>query len=384
MIRMLLNRACVKTDSAQSLPLAVLSSVFVCTASLLLLTVQASIVLAQSESTPPPFPPPGKLVDVGGWRLHLNCTGEARPSQPTVILESGLGDFSVEWSLVQPGVAAFARVCSYDRAGDGWSDLGPHPRTMRQIVYELHTLLDNAGVKRPLVLVGHSYGGWLVRLYASSYPAEVVGMVLVEAGAGNPWRKLPDGKLVRSSDLATGRPIPAVKLSGPLRVSDIPPDALSQMRAGIAQLVKRPNEPPRNKLPADAQRMRAWALAQESGEEGLAVDAAHMIAITHSGTPQALEWNEKGLALARQSKFAKAQALVPAMHNNMAWDLHDLKRYDEALVAFRSAQEEWTKRGKPRQIQVAKWSVAQCLRSLKRDEEAAVIERALEAEGFKP
>jgi pimeloyl-ACP methyl ester carboxylesterase len=100
---------------------------------------------------------------------------------------------------------------------------------MRQIVYELHTLLDNAGVKRPLVLVGHSYGGWLVRLYASSYPAEVVGMVLVEAGAGDPWRKLPDGKLVRSSDLATGRPIPAVKLSGPLRVSDIPPDALSQM-----------------------------------------------------------------------------------------------------------------------------------------------------------
>ena len=262
MIRMLLNRGFVKTDSARSLPLAVLSSVFVCTASLLLLTVQASIVLAQSESTPPPFPPPGKLVDVGGWRLHLNCTGEARPSQPTVILESGLGDFSVEWSLVQPGVAAFARVCSYDRAGDGWSDLGPHPRTMRQIVYELHTLLDNAGVKRPLVLVGHSYGGWLVRLYASSYPAEVVGMVLVEAGAGNPWRKLPDGKLVRSSDLATGRPIPAVKLSGPLRVSDIPPDALSQMRAGIAQLVKRPNEPPRNKLPADAQRMRAWALAQ--------------------------------------------------------------------------------------------------------------------------
>jgi tetratricopeptide (TPR) repeat protein len=129
---------------------------------------------------------------------------------------------------------------------------------------------------------------------------------------------------------------------------------------------------------------RAWTLARESGEEGLAVDAAHMVAITHSGTPQALEWNEKGLALARQSKFAKAQALVPAMHNNMAWDLHDLKRYDEALVAFRLALDEWTKRGKPRQIQVAKWSVAQCLRSLKRDDEALVIERALEAEGFKP
>jgi pimeloyl-ACP methyl ester carboxylesterase len=223
---------------------------------------QAGATSAQSETTQPPFPPPGRLVDIGGWRLHLNCTGEARASQPTVILEAGVGDFSVEWSLVQPGVAKFARVCSYDRAGDGWSDLGPHPRTFRQIVYELHTLLDKAGVKPPLVLVGHSYGGWLARLYASTYPADVAGMALVEAGADNPWRMLPDGKLTRSSDLATGRPIPAVKFSNPLRVSDIPPDALSQMKAGAQQLAARPNEPPRDKLPPDAQRMRAWALAQ--------------------------------------------------------------------------------------------------------------------------
>jgi pimeloyl-ACP methyl ester carboxylesterase len=229
---------------------------------LLLVSLPAFTTRAQNESTQPPFPPPGKLVDVGGWRLHLNCTGEVRASQPTVILESGSGDFSVEWSLVQPGVARFARVCSYDRGGDGWSDLGPHPRTMRQIVYELHTLLDRAGVKPPLVLVGHSYGGWLVRLYASTYPADVVGMVLVEAGADNPWRMLPDGKLVRSSDLATGWPIPAVKVSNPLRVSDIPPGALSQMRAGAQEAATHANEPPRDKLPADAQRMRTWTLAQ--------------------------------------------------------------------------------------------------------------------------
>jgi len=238
------------------------SLVIVRAASLLLLTLQAAVVLAQSESTPPPFSPPGKLVDIGGWRLHLNCTGEVRPSQPTVILEAGSGDFSVEWSLVQPGIAKFARVCSYDRAGDGWSDLGPHPRTFHQIVYELHTLLDRAGVKPPLVLVGHSYGGWLVRLYASTYPADVAGMVLVEAGADNPLRMLPDGKLVHSADLATGRPIPAVKASNPLRINDIPPGALSQMRVGLQDAAKRANEPPRDKLPPDAQRMRTWALAQ--------------------------------------------------------------------------------------------------------------------------
>jgi pimeloyl-ACP methyl ester carboxylesterase len=226
------------------------------------LALPATAVVTQDQAAPPPFPPPGKLVDVGGWRLHLNCTGEARASQPTVILEAGVGDFSVEWSLVQPDVSKFARVCSYDRAGDGWSDLGPHPRTLRQIVYELHMLLNNGGVKPPLVLVGHSYGGWLVRLYASTYPAEVAGMVLVEAGADNPWRMSPDGKLARSADLVKGEPIPAVKVSGPLRVSDIPPGALSQMKAGAQKLAQSPNEPPRDKLPPDAQRMRAWALAQ--------------------------------------------------------------------------------------------------------------------------
>jgi pimeloyl-ACP methyl ester carboxylesterase len=222
----------------------------------------SSTASAQSESTPPPFPPPGRLIDIGGWRLHLNCTGEARASQPTVILEPGLGDFSVEWGLVQPEVAKFARVCSYDRAGDGWSELGPHPRTFRQIVYELHTLLDKAGVKPPFVFVGHSYGGWLTRLYAYTYPAEVVGMVLVEVGVDNPWRLMAGGKLVRSSELAKGQQIPAVKTSGPLRVSDIPPEALKQMRAGAEALAKNPNSPPRDKLPADAQRMRAWTLAQ--------------------------------------------------------------------------------------------------------------------------
>ncbi len=227
-----------------------------------LMTLTPTLGLAQVASTPPPFPPPGKMVDVGGWKLHLNCTGELRPSQPTVILEAGVGDFSVEWSLVQPRVANFARVCSYDRAGDGWSELGPHPRTMHQLVYELHTILVNGGVKSPLVLVGHSYGGWLVRLYASTYRSEIAGMVLVEAGADDPVRMLSDGTLAHSSDLVTTRPVPAVKTEGPLRISDIPSAALAQMTAGLQQASATANEPPRDKLPADAQRMRTWALGQ--------------------------------------------------------------------------------------------------------------------------
>jgi pimeloyl-ACP methyl ester carboxylesterase len=170
-----------------------------------LLFLCTAAVGAQDTTTSPPLPPPGRLIDLGGWRLHLNCTGEARASQPTVILEAGAGDFSVDWSLVQPGVARFARVCSYDRAGSGWSDLGPRPRTMHQIVSELHALLEKAGKRPPYVLVGHSYGGWLVRLYQSTYPSEVAGMVLVESGADDPWRKTPEKGLVRSVVVPAGQ-----------------------------------------------------------------------------------------------------------------------------------------------------------------------------------
>lgn len=212
--------------------------------------------------TAPPFPPPGKLVDVGGWRMHINCTGIAKPGQPTVVLEAGAGDFSVEWSLVQPGVAKFARVCSYDRSDDGWSDWGPHPRTLHQDVYELHTLLEKSGERAPFVLVGHSYGGWITRLYASTYRADVAGIVLIEGGLDNPVRMLPDGKLVHNADLVTGKTIPPVKTSNPLRVSDIPPAALAAMKDAAVQMAPHANEPPRDRLPADAQRMREWATAQ--------------------------------------------------------------------------------------------------------------------------
>jgi pimeloyl-ACP methyl ester carboxylesterase len=201
-------------------------------------------------------------VDVGGWRLHLYCTGTASATAPTVILEAGVGDFSVEWSLVQPGVAKFARVCSYDRAGDGWSDAGPNPRTFKQIVYELHTLLEKAGVRAPLVLAGHSYGGWLVRTYQSTYPADVSGMVLVEAGADDPWRLTGGGKMIRSSELARGTPVPAVKTSGPLRAIDVPPAAMEQIMRGAPDAAATANEPPRDRLPAEAKAMRTWSLGR--------------------------------------------------------------------------------------------------------------------------
>ncbi len=122
------------------------------------------------------------LVDVGGGRkLHINCTGTSLSGIPTVVLESGAGNDSSVWNRVQPEVSKFTRVCSYDRAGLGTSDPVPAPRTIVAVTEDLHTLLLNSKVNGPYILVGHSLGGILVRLYASYYPAEVAGMVLVDS-----------------------------------------------------------------------------------------------------------------------------------------------------------------------------------------------------------
>ena len=126
----------------------------------------------------------------------------------------------------------------------------------------------------------------------------------------------------------------------------------------------------------------AWTRARDAREEGLAVDAAHMVAITHAGTEEALAWNRKGLDLARASSDSKARSLIPAVLNNAAWDLDAMGRNAEALTLFEEALVEWTKTGKTRQVQVARWSLAQCLRKLGRIGDAQAIEAALAAEGF--
>lgn len=125
--------------------------------------------------------PPGALVDVGGHRLHIVCAGPESTDLPTVVLESGVGGWSVQWHAVQNQVGVFARVCAYDRAGMGWSEPGPEPRDGRQIAGELHTLLTNAEVPGPYVLVGASRGGQYVRIFADMFPADTAGLVLVDA-----------------------------------------------------------------------------------------------------------------------------------------------------------------------------------------------------------
>jgi pimeloyl-ACP methyl ester carboxylesterase len=134
------------------------------------------------------FPQIGKSVDVGGYKLNLNCTGQG---SPTVILDSGLGGLALSWQGVQREIEKFTRVCTYDRGGYGWSDPGPMPRTSAQIVKELHTLLQNSGEGPPYILVGHSSGGFNVRVYNGHYPDDVAGMVLVDASHEDQVRESP-------------------------------------------------------------------------------------------------------------------------------------------------------------------------------------------------
>jgi pimeloyl-ACP methyl ester carboxylesterase len=139
------------------------------------------------------YPPPGQLVDVGGYRLHINCTGSG---SPTVVIDAGLGDWSTTWAgYVQPEVAKTTRVCTYDRAGMGWSEAGPLPRDAAQLSKELHTLLQNAHIPGPYVLVGHSFGGLVVRVFAHDYSSEVSGVVLIESMTPEQFTRLPaDGQ----------------------------------------------------------------------------------------------------------------------------------------------------------------------------------------------
>jgi len=138
---------------------------------------------AATESDQRKYPPPGVLVNVGGYKMHIYCVGEGGP---TVILDSANMGAVSNWTWIQPEIAKATRVCAYDRADLGWSDLSPQANDTRQNAEALHTLLNNAGESGPFVLVGHSFGGLYVRMYAEMYPDDVIGMVFIEG-------TLPDG-----------------------------------------------------------------------------------------------------------------------------------------------------------------------------------------------
>ena len=229
--------------SAPSHPL--LRRVFWILVTLLLVAIVAGFLYENvSEARDRRFNPmQGRLVDVGGRKMHIDCLGDAAP---TVILDSGLGDSYLSWRKVQPQIAKFARVCSYDRAGLGYSQSVGEPRTSKFIAQELHGLLQAAQIAPPYVLVGHSMGGYDVRLFASLYPDEVAGMVLVDASHPDQENRFPpemknmEGTWQREAEfLAYTMPLGIPRLMG--FCDELPPERaadcnLHSALEGVAEL----------------------------------------------------------------------------------------------------------------------------------------------------
>ncbi len=169
------------------------------------LLASGELLLAQQS---PPGPAPGVLVDIGGHQLHVRCVGP-EVAGPIVILEAGAGDYSTAWSAVQEILSSTVRTCAYDRGGWGWSEQGPRPRTMTQEAFELNALLEAANVPGPYLLVGHSYGGLLVRRYIERYGDDIVAVILVDAThENNRLFYVEEEQWMRVRDQATGRAIP--------------------------------------------------------------------------------------------------------------------------------------------------------------------------------
>jgi pimeloyl-ACP methyl ester carboxylesterase len=187
----------------------------------LLVVLCGAAITAQRQ---PSGPAPGVLVPVGSHSLHLRCVGPGG-QHPTVILEAGGGGYSTVWSRVQDLLVTRVRTCAYDRAGLGWSQPGPAPRTMTQEVFELHNLLQAAKIPAPYVLVGHSIGGLLVRLYTERYGKDVIGLVLVDpTHESSVLFNLRVNRWVRIRELATGRAVPEPRQEGTISKGYNPDD----------------------------------------------------------------------------------------------------------------------------------------------------------------
>ena len=198
-----------------------------------------------------PPPPLGKLVDVGGYRVHLYCTGAG---SPTVVI-AGAG-FSFDWGLVQPEAASITQVCSYDHSGSAWSDSGP-PDSCALRVNEIHEALKNAGIKGPYVFVGHSLGALVARLYAGQYPDDVAGMVFVDHAIAMVNRRPPPG-------------------GGAAAPPPMPPPPISPPSGGMIG-VKVEDDPAFSKLSARDRELHLWGTTQVRSKAASADNPVDML-----------------------------------------------------------------------------------------------------------
>jgi len=181
----------------------------------LIIGLATAAELKAQGAVSPGYPPPGRLIDIGGRKLHLNCSGTG---SPTVILVGGGGAYSIDWALIQARLDSTTRVCSYDRAGSAWSDAGPADETVEQTIADLHRLLREAGEPGPYLLVGASIGGIFIRAYQHTFPEDVAGLVF--SNSSHKIGKFVPGKSgllwdLSEADVRSAYPLPPSVTRGP-------------------------------------------------------------------------------------------------------------------------------------------------------------------------
>jgi len=280
------------------------------------------------------YPPPGESIDVGGYSLHLYCTGENTDSRPTVILEPGLGATSSAWAWIQPEVAKTTRVCPYDRAGMGWRDPRPAARDAQHIATELHTLLQNAQIPGPYVLVGWSYGGLYVRSYANQYHDEVAGLVLLDSSSPEQCTSTPGSEAQCASFAKIYSIAPALARLGIMRV------------VGLLQPASGLPAPQSEELLASFSATKDWDAqsteflaspatnTQALSSESLGSIPLLVLTATDHGTPPDLEqlWQGWQTGFTALSTNSVQRIVTGATHGSIVLNSEDAKVSAEAIL----------------------------------------------------
>ena len=291
------------------------------------------------------FLPPGQLVDVGGYTLHIYCTGPTTSDSPTVILEPGLGATASAWAWIQPAVAKTARVCAYDRAGMGWSEPSAEPHDAQHIAKALHTLLRNANIARPYVLVGWSYGGLYMRAYADQYRTEVAGVVLLDSSSPDQCTSTPGGQAQCASFTRIYAIAPALARLGVMRVmghfqpaSGLPAPQSAQLAASFAA-TKDWEAQSAEFLASPATNVQVRAAAFPVGVPLFVLTA------TEHGTPADLEqyWQSWQHEMATLSTNGMQRIVAGASHTSLVFKAKDAKASAAAIFQVLAA----VRTGKP-------------------------------------